>query len=47
METVGDKFFVLIPKSKPAPTVASQLFTTVRDNQETACIMVLQGEDSA
>mmetsp|Transcript_54425 Transcript_54425/g.172934 ORF Transcript_54425/g.172934 Transcript_54425/m.172934 type:complete len:379 (-) Transcript_54425:23-1159(-) len=45
VETVGDKFFVLIPKSKPAPTVATQLFTTVRDNQETACIMVLQGED--
>lgn len=45
VETVGDKFFVLIPFSTGAQASARQIFTTVHDNQETACILVLYGDN--
>jgi molecular chaperone DnaK len=41
---VGGLFQVLIPKNTTVPTTARHLFTTVKDNQTSARIMVLQGE---
>ncbi len=35
---------VLIPKNTTVPTSASHLFTTIKDNQKAAKIMVMQGE---
>ncbi len=40
----GGLFQVLIPKNTTVPTSASHLFTTIKDNQATAKIMVMQGE---
>lgn len=36
---------VIIPKNTTIPTAASHRFTTVRDNQESARILVLQGDE--
>ncbi|KAK9806195.1 hypothetical protein WJX72_004919 [[Myrmecia] bisecta] len=46
VEVVGDSFFVLIPFSTPAPATARQIFTTVHDNQDQACILILYGESA-
>ncbi|KAG2484387.1 hypothetical protein HYH03_016802 [Edaphochlamys debaryana] len=42
---VTDKYFVLIPRTMDPPCSARQVFTTVHDNQEQACILVLYGDD--
>jgi molecular chaperone DnaK len=41
----GGLFQVLIPKNSTVPTSAKHLFTTSKDQQTSARIMVLQGED--
>lgn len=41
----GGLFSVLIPRNTTVPTSARHIFTTVRDEQPSAKIMVLQGED--
>lgn len=41
----SDNFFVLIPRHVEVPCSASQVFTTLHDNQEQACILVLYGDD--
>jgi molecular chaperone DnaK len=43
----GGLFQVLIPKNTTVPTSARHLFTTVKDQQTNARIMVLQGEDAS
>lgn len=40
-----DHLFILLPRTVPAPCKASQLFTTLHDNQSTASILILYGED--
>ncbi|KAG1679472.1 hypothetical protein FOA52_011070 [Chlamydomonas sp. UWO 241] len=42
---LSDRYFVLIPRHMDAPCSASQVFTTLHDNQEQACILVLYGDD--
>jgi molecular chaperone DnaK len=42
----GGLFQVLIPRNSTVPTSARHLFTTVKDLQTSARIMVLQGEDA-
>ncbi|MCE5229507.1 molecular chaperone DnaK [bacterium] len=44
IELEGGIFSVLIPRNSNIPTTASKHFTTVRDNQSTVSIHVLQGE---
>lgn len=44
VEIAGGFRSILIPRNTTVPTVASHRFTTVRDNQESARILVLQGE---
>ena len=41
----GARFNILIPKNTTIPTSKSHIFTTVRDNQTSVQILVLQGED--
>lgn len=41
---VGGYFHKLIPQNTTVPTSASHIFTTVRDNQTSVKILVLQGE---
>ena len=41
----GGLFSVLIPNNTTVPTAKSHIFTTVRDNQTSVKIMVLQGEN--
>jgi hypothetical protein len=41
----SDKYFVLIPRHMDAPCSASQIFTTLHDNQEEACIIIVYGDD--
>jgi len=40
----GGRFSVLIPQNTTVPTSKSHIFTTVRDNQTSVKILVLQGE---
>jgi len=40
-----NQYFVLIPRTIDLPATAKQVFTTVNDNQEQACILVLYGDD--
>jgi len=40
-----NNFFILINRTLPVPCTARQIFTTVHDNQEVACILVLYGDD--
>ncbi|GAX74304.1 hypothetical protein CEUSTIGMA_g1753.t1 [Chlamydomonas eustigma] len=40
-----DNFFILLPRHVDAPCSARQVFTTLHDNQEQACILVLYGDD--
>ncbi|GFR47939.1 hypothetical protein Agub_g9742 [Astrephomene gubernaculifera] len=42
---VSDRTFLLLPRTLEAPCSARQVFTTVHDNQEQACILVLYGDD--
>nr|8GLV_5F Chain 5F, Flagellar associated protein [Chlamydomonas reinhardtii]8GLV_7B Chain 7B, Flagellar associated protein [Chlamydomonas reinhardtii]8GLV_Gs Chain Gs, Flagellar associated protein [Chlamydomonas reinhardtii] len=42
---VSDRYFVLIPRTLDSPCSARQVFTTVHDNQEQACILILYGDD--
>jgi molecular chaperone DnaK len=42
---VGGRFSVLIPNNTTVPTSKSHIFTTIRDNQTSVKILVLQGED--
>lgn len=44
IELAGSVFSVLIPRNSSIPTVAHKTFTTVRDNQSSVKIHVLQGE---
>jgi molecular chaperone DnaK len=44
IELAGGVFSVLIPRNSTIPTVANKVFTTVRDNQSTVKVHVLQGE---
>lgn len=46
VEIAGGWNSVLVPRNTTVPTAASHLFTTVRDDQESARILVLQGEGS-
>jgi molecular chaperone DnaK (HSP70) len=39
------QFYMLIPRHTAAPCTAVQTFTTLHDNQEQACILVLYGDD--
>lgn len=39
-----NQYFKLIPREIAAPCRAKQIFTTVNDNQEQACILVLYGD---
>lgn len=41
----SDQYFKLIPREVDAPCRAKQIFTTVNDNQEQACILVLYGDN--
>jgi molecular chaperone DnaK len=41
---VGGYFSVLIPKNTTVPTSKSHIFTTIKDNQTSVKILVLQGE---
>ena len=40
-----DNFFILLPRHVDAPCSARQVFTTLHDNQSTACVLVLYGDD--
>ena len=40
-----DNFFILLPRNVDAPCSARQVFTTLHDNQQNACILVLYGDD--
>lgn len=40
-----DHLFILLPRHVAAPCKASQIFTTLHDNQSTASIIILYGED--
>ncbi len=40
-----DHYYVLLPRHVDAPCSARQVFTTLHDNQEQACILVLYGDD--
>ena len=44
--THGGHFNVMIPKNTTVPTSRSHIFTTVKDNQTSVKILVMQGEDS-
>ncbi|MEN6627940.1 MAG: molecular chaperone DnaK [Candidatus Sumerlaeia bacterium] len=44
IELEGGLFSVLIPRNSNIPTTASKRFTTVRDNQPSVSVHVLQGE---
>lgn len=46
VQTYPDGMKVLIPKDSPIPCEQTQHFTTIRDNQEAANILIFQGEDS-
>ncbi|GMH37205.1 hypothetical protein BSKO_05078 [Bryopsis sp. KO-2023] len=41
----SDKFFTLIPRYLDAPCTGSNTFTTVHDDQEEACILILYGDE--
>ncbi|GLI64697.1 hypothetical protein VaNZ11_008052 [Volvox africanus] len=41
----SDRYFVLLPRTVDPPCSARQVFTTVHDNQEQACILILYGDD--
>eukprot|EP00798_Chlamydomonas_sp_ICE-L_P025744 gene25744-11405_t len=41
----SDNFYILIPRGLDAPCKARQVFTTLHDNQDVACILVLYGDD--
>jgi molecular chaperone DnaK len=41
---IGGYFHRLIPQNTTVPTTASHIFTTVKDNQTSVKILVLQGE---
>lgn len=36
-------YMILIPRTMSVPCAAKQMFTTLHDNQEQACILVLYG----
>eukprot|EP00873_Tetraselmis_striata_P000162 jgi/Tetstr1/420426/TSEL_011541.t1 len=40
---LGDQFFTLIPSDVQLPYRTTQVFTTAHDNQDTVCILVLEG----
>ena len=40
-----DHFYVLLPRHVDAPCSARQVFTTLHDNQSSACILILYGDD--
>lgn len=44
VELAGDLFSILIPRNSSIPTAAHKTFTTVRDNQKSVRVHVLQGE---
>lgn len=44
VEIAGGLRSILVPRNTTVPTSASHLFTTVRDNQQSARILVLQGD---
>ena len=46
VELVNDVMYTLIPRTRPLPTEAKGLFTTVHDNETTVCILVWGGEES-
>lgn len=45
IEVVGDKLAILLPKKTVYPCKNTQIFTTVRDNQDSVDINVYEGED--
>ncbi|KAK3282257.1 hypothetical protein CYMTET_9996 [Cymbomonas tetramitiformis] len=46
VETVNDVFHVIIPKSASLPATGRYVFSTHRNSQATACILVLAGDES-
>ncbi|KAL6749861.1 hypothetical protein V8C86DRAFT_2831180 [Haematococcus lacustris] len=41
----SDQYYVLIPRASSVPCTARQVFTTLHDDQDQACILVLYGDD--
>ncbi|KXZ53275.1 hypothetical protein GPECTOR_7g1169 [Gonium pectorale] len=41
----SDRYFVIVPRTVDPPCSARHVFTTVHDNQEQACILILYGDD--
>mmetsp|Transcript_15123 Transcript_15123/g.20870 ORF Transcript_15123/g.20870 Transcript_15123/m.20870 type:complete len:323 (-) Transcript_15123:174-1142(-) len=46
VEAVGDRFHILIPRTKTWPAVGTHIFSTHRNNQREMCILVLYGDST-
>ncbi|XP_071714832.1 heat shock 70 kDa protein 18-like [Rutidosis leptorrhynchoides] len=46
LDTVGEKFYIVIPRNTPIPASNAQYLTTIVDNQILLCIKIYQGERS-
>jgi len=44
VQMINDKAYILIPANAPLPAMGRQTFSTVRDNQQTISVLVLEGD---